>query len=100
MTTDILEFLTAKSILLFTINIFQPCNRNTLEANLKKEIDPKLLDPLLAQLLKEKRATREGDYFRLTAKGMTSIIPGKGRILRDLHRMQYLSELTAKGGGA
>jgi hypothetical protein len=100
MTTDALEFLTAKSILTFTINILQPCNKNTLETNLKKDIDSNLLDTLLAQLLEEKRATREGDYFRLTVKGMNSIIPGKGRILRDLHRMQYLFELSAKGGGA
>ena len=100
MTTNKLEFLTAKSILIFTINILQPCKKNTLEANLSEDIDSDLLDTLLAQLVEEKRVTREGDHFRLTIKGMNSIIPGKGRILRDLHRMQYLSQLTVKGGGA
>jgi len=100
MNTDTVEILTAKSILLLAINIFQPCKKDTLEANLKEYFDMSLLDTFLAQLVEEKRATREGDYFRLTLKGMDSIIPGKGRILRDLQRMEYLSQLTKKGGGA
>ncbi len=100
MTTPTLEVITAKYILLFAINIFQPCKKDMLEANLKKYLDSNSLNELLTQLLQEKRATREGDYFRLTLKGMNSIIPGKGRMLRDLQRMEYLSQFTIQGGGA
>lgn len=98
MTTHATESLIAKSMVLLAINIFQPCKKDILANNLKKYADSNQLDNILAQLLKEKRVTCERDYFRLTLKGMDSITPGKGRILRDLQRMEYLSQLYKKGG--
>lgn len=99
MSARILETLTAKSLVLVAINIFQPCKKAILEENLKNEVDSKLLDDVITKLLEEKRVTCERDYFRLTLKGMNSIISGKGRMLRDLQRMEYLSQLSKKGGG-
>ena len=99
MSARILETLTAKSLVLVAINIFQPCKKAILEENLKNEVDSKLLDDVITKLLEEKRVTFERDFFRITLKGMNSIIPGKGRVLRDLQRMEYLSQLSKKGGG-
>ncbi|MFC2010145.1 hypothetical protein ACFLUL_01025 [Chloroflexota bacterium] len=99
MPAHILDTLTAKSLVLVAINIFQPCKKVVLEENLKNEVDSKLLDDVITKLLEEKRVTFERDFFRITLKGMNSIIPGKGRMLRDLQRMEYLSQLSKKGGG-
>ena len=99
MSARILETFTAKSLVLVVINIFQPCKKAILEENLKNEVDSKLLDDVITKLLEEKRVTFERDFFRITLKGMNSIIPGKGRMLRDLQRMEYLSQLSKKGGG-
>ena len=98
MITNKIESLMAKSMALLAINIFQPCKRDILENNLKKYADSNQLDDILTQLIEEKRVICETDYFRLTLKGMDSITPGKGRMLRDLQRMEYLSQLNKKGG--
>ncbi len=99
MSSPILENLLNKSLTLVAINIFQPCNKDILKENLKSEVNPDQIDNILTILIKEQRVICENNHFRLTRKGIDSIIPGKGRILRDLQRMEYLTQLSSKGGG-
>ena len=99
MSSPILENLLNKSLTLVAINIFQPCNKDILKENLKSEVNPDQLDNILTILVKEQRVALEKDHYRLTYKGIKSIVPGRGRILRDLQRMEYLTQLSSKGGG-
>lgn len=98
MGNSILNTLTAKSLVLISINILQPCRKDVIAESLKGKVEPILLDNSLTQLLREKRVAYEKDYYRITRIGMDSIISGKGRILRDLQRMEYLSDSIKKGG--
>ncbi len=88
----------AKLVTLLAINIFQPVKLSLLKQKLNTQIDTSKLKIILDELIKEKKLNRELRHYRLTYKGLNSVVPGKGRVLRDLHRMEYLVNLS-KGGG-
>lgn len=98
MKTRSLKYISDKLITLYAVNIFQPVEKDFLLKQLNN-IRSKKLDRILDELINEKRIVIEKNHFRLTLKGMYSMIPGDGRILRDLQRMEYLSQLSKKGGG-
>jgi len=82
------------------INVFQPVERSFLVEQLEPEADTDQIDHILDELIKEKRVAVEKDHFRLTYRGIKSIIPGRGRILRDIQRMEYLVQLSKQRGGS
>ena len=98
MKTRNLKYISDKLITLYAVNIFQPVDKDSLSKQLSN-IRSKRLDRILDELINEKRIALEKNHFRLTLKGMYSMIPGDARILRDLQRMEYLSQLNKKGGG-
>lgn len=93
------ENIRAKLLTLLAINIFQPVKISFLKQKLNNQIDTSKLRIILHELIKEKKVNRELRHYHLTYKGLKSVIPGKGRVLRDLHRMEYLVSLSKKGGG-
>ena len=99
MLSQNLVALRSKILTLVAINVFQPVEKSFLIEQLKCEVDTNHIDHILDELIKEKRVAFENRHFRTTYKGMKSIIPGRGRILRDLQRMEYLTQLSSKGGG-
>ena len=98
MKTRSLKYISDKLITLYAVNIFQPAEKDVLLKQLDN-IRSQKLERILNELINEKKIVVEKNHFRLTLKGMDSIIPGEGRILRDLQRMEYLSQLSKKGGG-
>lgn len=94
-----LQSIRDKLITLVAVNIFQPVERSFLLDQLDTIIDTERLDNILDKLLEEKKIVNEENHFRVTYKGMKSMIPDKGRILRDIQRMQYLVQLSKQRGG-
>lgn len=94
-----LQYLRDKLITLVAVNIFQPAEKALLSRQLDSIIDTGRLDYILNELLNEKRVVIEQNNFRVTNRGMKSMIPDKGRILRDIQRMEYLVNLSKKRGG-
>lgn len=85
---------------LATINVFQPVERELLVDKLQSRIDAEQLSIILDELISEHRIVLENQYFRVTRLGYKSILPDKGRILRDINRMQYLADINLiRGGG-
>lgn len=95
-----LQRIRAKLLTLVAVNIFQPAESSLLVEQLKSHIDTEQIDSILDELVKEKRIIEEGSRYRLTYHGGKSIIPGKGRILRDIQRMEYLVQLSKQRGGS
>ena len=56
------------------------------------------LEELLSELNREGKIAEENNHYRLTYNGTESIIPGKGRTIRDIHRMEYLVEYSKQRG--
>lgn len=98
-STD-LQMIRAKLLTLLTVNVFQPVDRALLVEYLKSSIDTQQIDCILDELIKENRVTKESDRYRLTYHGGKTIIPGKGRILRDIQRMKYLVKISKQRGGS
>jgi hypothetical protein len=92
-------YLQSKMLTLVAINVFEPIKKSFLKKQLIGEVNAKQFDQILEELMKENRIVLEDDHYRVTYRGMESIIPRKGRILRDIQRMEYLSQLSKKGGG-
>ena len=100
MLSQNLQTLRSKILTLVAINVFQPVERSFLSEQLDIIIDTERLDNILNELLEENRVVIEGNHFRVTYKGMKSMIPDKGRILRDIQRMEYLVQLSKERGGS
>lgn len=88
-----------KALTLAVINVLQPVDKNTLVNRLTKAINTDQIDLILDELVTEHRITMEKDHYRVTYKGIKSTLRNKGRILRDVQRMEYLVKLSRKGGG-
>lgn len=99
MSIPMLQRLRDKMFTLMTVNIFQPVEKSLLVDQLKSSIDTEQIDGILDELIKEKRVVKEGERYRLTFSYGKSIIPGRGRILRDVERMKYLARVTRQRGG-
>ena len=97
METFNLNYVRDKLITLYAVNIFQPVEKDVLLKQLDN-ISSQGLDQILNELINEKRVLVEKNHFRLTYKGMHSMLSNKGRVFRDLQRMEYLSQLNKKGG--
>lgn len=97
---ELSEWLTTKTkvTVLFIINIFQPTTLETIHRNMRYEISLPDLQDLLNELHNEGKITEENKHYRLTFIGSKSIIPGKGRTMRDTHRMEYLVEYSKQRG--
>ena len=95
-----LQTLRSKILTLVAINVFQPVEKAFLIEQLESIVDTNQIDYIIDELIKEKRVAFEKDHFRLTHKGIKSIIPGKGRILRDIQRMEYLVQISKQRGGS
>jgi hypothetical protein len=90
----------AKVLTLLAINIFQPVEFSVLKGYLSDHAKPVELRKILGDLVRERKVVREASHYRLTDTGLTSIIPGKGRFVRDIHRMEYLIHYTKQRGGS
>lgn len=89
-----------KLLTLATVNVFQPVGLELLVDKLQSSIDAEQLSIILDELVSEHRIALENKYFRVTKLGYRSILPDKGRILRDIYRMQYLADVNLiRGGG-
>ena len=97
---ELSEWLTIKkkAITLFVINVFQPVTVETIHRKLQDEVSLPELQDLLFELNHEGKITEENKHYRLTSIGTKSIIPGKGRTMRDIHRMEYLIEYSKQRG--
>ena len=87
-----------KVTVLLVINIFQPVSFETIHKNIGDKISFSQLQELLTELTQECKITEENAHYRLTSIGLVSIIPGKGRTIRDIHRMEYLVEYSKQRG--
>lgn len=101
MVTDLgLQRINNKLLTLVTINIFQPVERDYLYDKLQSSIDSEQLNSILDELVLGNRVVLEQQHYRLTMPGYKSIIPNKGRVLRDVNRMHYLADTNfLRGGG-
>lgn len=88
----------AKWLSLAVVNIHQPVRKAYLVEKLKSSIDVADIDSILKELVKEKRLAKEQGRYRLTYHGTKSILPATGRVMRDIHRMKYLVNIS-KGRG-
>ncbi len=100
MLSQNLQTLRSKILTMVAINVFQPVEKSFLTEQLQPEVDTSHIDHILDELIKEERVAFENGHFRATYKGMKSIIPGRGRILRDIQRMEYLVQLNKQRGGS
>lgn len=88
-----------KFVVLEIINIEQPIERKKLARILKREFELKDMNSALRELTKEGRIIKESNTYRLTRFGLTTVIPGETRELRDKHRMHSWYEIWKKTGG-
>lgn len=79
------------------ISVYQPVPEKILLEKLKPIISQRLLKEVLTQLTEDNRIILESGYYRTTTKGEKLILPGKPRRMRDIFRMFYLIERSAKG---
>jgi predicted transcriptional regulator len=94
-----IERIRARFLILETLNVFQPAEKTCLVERLKGRVNAQQVEAILDELVKENRAVEEKGRYRLTRHGYKTIIPGKGRKLRDVYRMKYLFEITQQRGG-
>lgn len=91
----------AKLVTLLAINIFQPIELESLKKRLKPHIEPRQIDNVLKELIAQNKVAVERKHYRLTYSGFTkSIVPNRGRFLRDSQRMEHLIQLTKQRGGS
>jgi len=95
------DVIRAKLVTLLAINIFQPIELKSLKRKLKPHIKPRQLDNVLEELIAQNKVALEKKHYRLTYNGFTkSIVPNRGKFLRDHQRMEHLSQLTKQRGGS
>lgn len=99
MSSSRLQKLHAKMLTLLAVNVLQPVKKTVLAKQLKSTIEIAQINDVLDELIKENKITKEKRWYRLTSRGIRSIIPGKGRVLRDVQRMKYLAQVTRQRGG-
>jgi len=91
----------SKLVTLLAINIFQPVELKSLKKRLKPHIRPRLMNNILKELIAQNKVTVEKQHYRLTYSGfIKSIVPNRGKFLRDNQRMEHLIQLTKKRGGS
>ena len=95
------DILRAKLVILLAINIFQPIELESLKRKLKPHIEPHQMDNVLKELIAQNKVAVEKNHYRLTYSGFTkSIVPNRGKFLRDNQRMEHLIQLTKQRGGS
>ena len=95
------DILHAKLVTLLAINIFQPVELKSLKKRLKPHIKPGQMDNVLKELIAQNKVAVEQKHYRLTYSGFTkSIVPNRGKFLRDNQRMEHLIQLTKQRGGS
>jgi len=95
------DILHAKLVTLLTINIMQPIELESLKKRLKPHIKPRLMNNILKELIAQNKVTVEKNHYRLTYSGFNkSIVPNRGKFLRDNQRMEHLIQLTKQRGGS
>ena len=97
MKTKNTQYLQQKIITLSAINLYQPVEKVSLVSHLDP-INPKRLDRILRELKDEARISIDQGHYRITRMGMESLPLNKASIYRDIFRMNYLSNLSKKGG--
>jgi len=91
----------AKLVTLLAINIMQPVELESLKKRLKPHIKPRLMNNILKELIAQNKVAVEKKHYRLTYSGFTkSIVPNRGKFLRDNQRMEHLIQLTKQRGGS
>ncbi len=59
------------------------------------------MNNILKELIAQNKVAVEKKHYRLTYGGfIKSIVPNKGRFLRDNQRMEHLIQLTKQRGGS
>ena len=99
MSLPSLDLLLAKTKTLVTISVFQPIERDALLNRMASLLPQEIVNTALSELLRESRIACTENRYRLTVTGEKSIIPGTGRMFRDIQRMEYLVRSTSQGGG-
>ena len=62
---------------------------------------PRQMDNVLKELIAQNKVVVEKNHYRLTYSGFTkSIVPNRGKFLRDNQRMEHLIQLTKQRGGS
>lgn len=95
------DIVRAKLVTLLVINIFQPVELKSLKRILKPHIEPRQMNNVLKELIAQNKVALEKKHYRLTYSGFTkSIVPNRGKFLRDNQRMEHLIQLTKQRGGS
>ena len=95
------DIVRAKLFTLLAINILQPVELKSLEKRLKPYIKPRQIDNVLKELIAQNKVAVEKQHYRLTYSGFAkSIVPNRGKFLRDYQRMEHLIQLTKQRGGS
>lgn len=84
----------AKYLTLLAVNILQPVSEEVLAESMNGQVSDVDLKEALGLLLTEERIAKDRDTYRTTAKGQRLTISKRGRILRDVQRMQFLIKLN------
>ena len=91
----------AKLVTLLAINVLQPVELKFLKRKLKPHIESHQVDNILKELIAQNKVAVEKKHYRLTYSGYTkSIVPNRGKFLRDNQRMEHLIQLTKQRGGS
>ena len=83
--------------LLFAINVHQPITFDSLFQIFNERITTDETHEILYELITENRVAEDAESYRITRKGTESIIPGRGRALRDVQRMEFLVKSNREG---
>lgn len=95
------DIVRAKLVTLLAINIFQPVELESLKKRLKPHIKLRQMNNVLKELIAQNKVAVEKEHYRLTYNGFTkSIVPNRGKFLRDNQRMEHLIQLTKQRGGS
>ena len=95
------DIVRAKLVTLLAINVLQPVELKFLKRKLKPHIARHQLDNILKELIAQNKVAVEKKHYRLKYSGLTkSIVPNRGKFLRDNQRMEHLIQLTKQRGGS
>ena len=95
------DIVRAKLVTLLAINVLQPVELKSLKRKLKPHVESRQMDNVLKELIAQNKVAVEKKHYRLTYSGFTkSIVPNRGKFLRDNQRMEHLIQLTKQRGGS
>ena len=95
------DIVRAKLVTLLAINVLQPVELESLKRKLKPHIETRQMTKVLKELIAQNKVTVEKQHYRLTYNGFTkSVVPNRGKFLRDNQRMEHLIQLTKQRGGS